>query len=445
MVKNFKFSLYLSPYLFTALCVVIAIFLVSFTYKGWYAIGIQALVLLGVFTLLDILLLYRLKNGLSGERITTEKFSNGDENWVKINLENHYNFSIYTEIIDELPFQFQARNNFFGQSLQPSEQKTLVYHLRPVQRGEYNFGLINVFVHSPLRLIKRRYQVGKAQMVKVYPSYLQMRKYELLAISDRLSEAGIKKIRKIGHNLEFEQIKEYVRGDDIRTINWKATARHSKLMVNHYQDEKSQQVFAIIDKGRLMQQPFAQMSLLDYAINASLVIANIATLKQDKAGLITFSNQVNTMLGASRANAQMPSILESLYSQKTDFKESNFEKLYIRVKKQITHRSLLILYTNFESLSGLSRQMPYLRRLALHHLLLVVFFENTELKTLIEKPALDTEEIYLQTIAEKFAFEKRQIIKELNRYRIHALLTTPQNLTVDSINKYLEFKSRGLI
>ncbi len=444
-MKNFKFSLYLSPHLFTALCVIIGIFLVSFTYKGWYAIGIQALVILGVFTLLDILLLYRLKNGISGERITTEKFSNGDENWVKINLKNHYNFSIYTEIIDEVPFQFQVRNNFFGQNLQPGEQKNLVYQLRPVQRGEYHFGLINVFVYSPLRLIKRRYQLGKVQMVKVYPSYLQMRKYELLAISDRLTEAGIKKIRKIGHNLEFEQIKEYVRGDDIRTINWKATARHSKLMVNHYQDEKSQQVFAIIDKGRLMQQPFAKMSLLDYAINASLVIANIATLKQDKAGLITFSNQVNTMLGASRANAQMPSILESLYSQKTDFKESNFEKLYIRVKKQITHRSLLILYTNFESLSGLSRQMPYLRRLALHHLLLVVFFENTELKTLLEKPALDTEEIYLQTIAEKFAFEKRQIIKELNRYGIHALLTTPQNLTVDSINKYLEFKSRGLI
>jgi uncharacterized protein (DUF58 family) len=431
--------------LFTALSIIIAIFLVSFTYKGWYIIGIQALIILAIFTLLDILLLYRFKNGIVGERITTEKFSNGDQNWVKIDIENHYNFTIYIEIIDELPFQFQLRNTIFYQDLKPGEQKTLQYHLRPVTRGEYNFGIINVFARSPLRLVSRRYQLGKSLTVKVYPSYLQMRKYELLAISDRLTEAGIKKIRRIGHNLEFEQIKEYVRGDDVRTINWKSTARHNKLMVNHYQDEKSQQVFIIIDKGRVMQQPFAEMTLLDYAINAGLVVANIATLKQDKAGLITFSNQINTMLGASRANSQMHSIVESLYSQKTDFKESNFEKLYIRVKKQITHRSLLILYTNFESFSGLMRQMPYLRRLAFHHLLLVVFFENTELKSLIEKNAHDTEEIYMQTIAEKFAFEKRQIVKELNRYGIHALLTTPQNLTVDSINKYLEFKSRGLI
>jgi uncharacterized protein (DUF58 family) len=211
-----------------------------------------------------------------------------------------------------------------------------------------------------------------------------MRQYELMAISNRLTELGIKKIRRIGHNREFEQVKEYVSGDDIRTINWKATARKSSLMVNHYQDEKSQAVYSVIDKGRVMKMPFKGMSLLDYAINASLVISNIAILKEDKAGLITFSNKVGTMLTASKVHSHMQAILETLYNQKTGFLESNFDSLYVQIKRQIKGRSLILLYSNFETFSSLERQLPYLRGIAYHHVLVVIFFENTELKELLE-------------------------------------------------------------
>ena len=139
-----------------------------------------------------------------------------------------------------------------------------------------------------------------------------MRKYELMAISNRLVELGIKKIRKIGHNLEMESIKEYVVGDDYRTINWKATARKGELMVNNYQDEKSQQVYSLVDKSRVMQMPFEGMSLLDYAINASLVISNIAVKKEDKAGLITFQHKIGTLLPASSRNNQVQLIMQAL-------------------------------------------------------------------------------------------------------------------------------------
>jgi uncharacterized protein (DUF58 family) len=216
-------------------------------------------------------------------------------------------------------------------------------------------------------------------------------------------------------------------------------------MVNHYQDEKSQAVYSIIDKGRVMKMPFEGMSLLDYAINASLVISNIAILKEDKAGIITFSNTIGSILPASKVHSHMRSILETLYNQKTGFKESNFDALYIQMKRQIKGRSLVLLYTNFETLSSLQRQLPYLRNIASNHLLVVIFFENTELKELLEKPAENTEEIYLKTIAEKFAFEKKQIVKELGKYGIHAVLTSPKNLTVNTINKYLELKARGMI
>jgi uncharacterized protein (DUF58 family) len=272
-----------------------------------------------------------------------------------------------------------------------------------------------------------------------------MKKYELMAISDRLTEAGVKRIRRVGHSMEFDHIKDYVRGDDYRTINWKATARKTRLMVNHFDDEKSQQVYSVIDIGRVMKMPFEGMSLLDYAINSSLVISSIAMHKQDKAGIVTFSNKVSNILPADRQARQMQNILEILYNQKTDFLESDFEILTSTILQKISHRSLILLYTNFESLNALQRQLAYLRRLSRAHLVIVIFFINTELFSLIDKPAKNVEEIYHKTIAEKFAFEKRLIVKELARYSIQSILTTPQNLSVNTINKYLELKARGLI
>lgn len=424
---------------------IVLMFALGFMVQALVGIAKISLLVLGILLTIDILLIYGTRNGLKGARSANEKLSNGDENKIQLHIKNHYNFVTFLKIIDEIPHQFQIRNFLFQTSLEPSASKTLEYKLRPVKRGEYKFGALNVYTSTKIGFIARRYRFAQQQMIPVYPSYLQMRKYELLAISNRLTEAGIKKIRKVGRNQEFEQIKEYVQGDDIRTINWKATARRNNLMVNHYQDEKSQQVYCVIDKGRIMKMPFEQMSLLDYAINASLVISNIAMNKDDKAGLITFSHQIETILPARKGLAQMQGILEILYKQNTTFKESNFEKLYITLKRKIKHRSLIILFTNFESESALARQLPYLKAIASNHLLLVVLFENTELENLLESPAYSTEEVYLKTVAEKFDFEKRLIVKELRKYGVHAVLSTPQNLTVNTINKYLEFKSRGLI
>ncbi|HQV55603.1 MAG TPA: DUF58 domain-containing protein, partial [Chitinophagaceae bacterium] len=304
------------------------------------------------------------------------------------------------------------------------------------------FNNINIFAHGPLQLVKRRFIFESTQTVKVYPSYIQMRRYQLLAVSNRLQEAGVKKIRKIGHSMEFEQIKEYVRGDDYRTINWKATARKDALMVNNYTDERSQQIYCLINKGRVMKMPFNGMTLLDYAINASLVLSNVALVKQDKAGVITFEKNLDTFLLADKKPMQMNLILESLYRQKTDYLESDFEKLFSVIRNRVTNRSLLILFTNFESLESLQREMSALKKIAKYHLLLVVFFENTELKSLIEGNASSLEDIYIKTIAEKFAFEKRLMVKELHKNGIPSILTTPENLTVNTVNRYLELKTR---
>jgi uncharacterized protein (DUF58 family) len=396
-----------------------------------------------LLTGVDVAALFN-RQGLFARRTMAEKLSNGSDNQVLIYLENSYPFPVRVEVVDELPFQFQKRDASFKLQLPKGERHLLEYTLRPLRRGLYAFGALNVFVTGPLLLVRRRYRFAQEQTVPVYPSFIQMRQYELLAASRQLSELGIKNVRQQSHSREFEQIRPYVAGDDQRAINWKATARKAELMVNHYQDERSQPVYCLIDKGRVMQMPFAGLSLLDYAINASLVLANIAIKKQDKAGILTFSEVMGSMLPAEGKASQMQKILDLLYNQKTRFLETDFEQLYLTVRARIRQRSLLLLFTNFETLSGAQRQLPYLRKLARHHLLLVVFFENTELRVLQQQPASNTEEIYLKAIAEKFAYEKRQIVKELARYGIQSILTPPEKLTVNTINKYLEFKARGL-
>jgi uncharacterized protein (DUF58 family) len=398
-----------------------------------------------IFTLLDVLILFAAKKGVNGKRMLPEKFSNGDQNAINISVENYYTFTIFIKIIDEIPGQFQVRNFSIERKLDATSKTELQYELRPTERGEYHFGKLNIYATSVFGLIARRFSFCDDAMVPTYPSFIQLRKYDLMAISNNLHQYGIKKIRRIGHTMEFEQIKEYVLGDDLRTINWKATAKSNQLMVNQFQDEKSQPVYSVIDKGRLMKMPFDGLSLLDYAINAALVISNVAIKKHDKAGIFTFSKKVENMVVAEKRTSQMNMILEGLYNIKTDFFESDFGRLYGDVRRNITHRSLLLLYTNFETLDSLHRQLPYLKGMAKNHLLVVIFFKNTELNSLIENKAETIQQVYDKVIAEKFAFEKRLIVNELKKYGIYSILTTPENLTLDTINKYLEIKARGLL
>lgn len=443
-MKTIK-QLYINNFFFYLLIAIAALFCCSFIFPAIFnATKYLLLILIGFFAM-DFIILFSSQKGIEGQRITPEKLSNGDENPIVISIRNFYTFPILAKVIDEIPEQFQVRDFAIKRKIKNASSDDFQYYLRPTERGEYHFGSLNIYVSSPLRLLSKRYTFDKDTMVPTYPSYIQLRKYDLMAFSNNLFQYGVKKIRRIGHTMEFEQIKEYVQGDDIRTLNWKATAKKNALMVNQFQDEKSQNIYMAIDKGRTMKMPFNGLSLLDYAINATLVLSNVILKKHDKAGMFSFSKKINNRVVAEKRTSQMQKILESLYNVKTDFFESDYSRLYADVKKNINQRSLIILYTNFETLDGLYRQLPYLKGIAKNHLLVVVFFQNTELNHITHKKAETIQEVYDKVIAEKFIFEKKLIVNELKKYGIHSVLTQPENLTLDSINKYLEIKARGIL
>lgn len=443
--RKYYTDLFLNKRLFIALGVCISLFVFSFflSFLGDLPYFISGSLL--ILVLLDFTLLYRNERAVFLRREIADRLSNGDDNEIKIYLENFYPFDVKVGIIDEIPFQFQKRDLWFDVKLGSREQKTIIYLLKPTKRGEYDFGLTRLYVQSPLGLLSRRFNVGLNKTVPVYPSFLKLRQYELMAISNRLTDFGIKKMRRIGHSMEFDQVKNYVSGDDYRTVNWKATARKGDLMVNSYTDEKAQHIYCVIDKSRAMKMPFEGMSLLDYAINASLVLSNVALVKEDKAGLITISEKIGNIVPADKRPTQLNKIMEVLYKEKTRYLETDMEALYISIRATLKQRSLVVFFTNFESMSALERQMPFLKRIAKFHLLLVVFFENTTLKALSEVPAENVEGIYIKTIAEKFAYEKKLMVKELAKHGILSLLTSPQDLTINVINQYLALKAQQKI
>lgn len=440
-IRNF----FLTNRFFSAVAVLTATMMLSYAFPFLFAVVKTGCILFLVIVLIDVVLLYNRSVVIVVERETPPVMSLGDNNPVKLSLINKSRIKLGVELIDELPEQFQVRNFTLNLELSPGILYEQTYELRPVARGEYLFGKIHLYLVTGLGLVKRRFSSSLETNVPVYPSIVQMKKYELKTFARTATEYGVKKVRRIGHSYEFEHIKQYIRGDDYRSINWKATGRRGHLMVNQYEDEKSQQVYCVIDKSRVMHMPFHGLSLFDYAVNASLVISNIVLGKQDKAGLITFAETPKSLIKAERSKTQLKKILETLYKEKEGSVEANYESMYMAVRNFVNGRSLMFLYTNFESTYALQRVLPQLRKLNDQHLLVVVFFENTEITTSTSGNVETLEDIYTQVTAEHYVLTKVQLAQQLKQFGIISILTKPEDLTVASINKYLELKSRGMI
>ena len=436
--------LYIANGFFYILLLLAACYALSFYIEPLRVLSTILLWVWVALCLWDLIILYFPKHQIKIYRKYPDKLSNGDENRFAIDLSSSFPFKVDVRVLEEVPVEFQFRKNQFHMALLPRKIHEVEYILQPKKRGVYSFGKCNVLVRH-LGLFERKFVLNESLDIPCYPSFIQMRKYQLLATTDRLIEMGVKRIRKIGNTLEFDHIREYVKGDEYRHMNWKASAKHKRLMVNQYQEEKSQPIYSFIDTGRVMRMPFNGMTLLDYAINSTLVLSNAAILKQDRAGMLTFSKKCENHIVPEKKNTQMKLISDKLYNISTQFDESEFGNLYAFMRRYINKRSLVFLYSNFETLDALNRQLPYLRMMAKSHIIVAVVFKNTELIELAKEEAKTAVEIYNKIIAEKFVYEKNLIMQELNRNGLQTIFTAPEDLSIKSINKYLEIKARGLI
>lgn len=417
----------------------------GFVLPNYQWVGEYILFTLLILVILDLLVLITIGKKPHFERIFNERLSMGDDNPVQLKLRNESRFQLFFELNEGFPDFAQERIKQFNGKLASGTDLELKYNLFPTARGKYSFNDAYLFLKSFISLVERRVIYKNEDFFHVYPSVLQMKKYELLVFQQQKTSSGIKRIRRLGNAKEFEQIRNYVQGDELKTINWKATSRKMELMVNQYQDEKSQHVYCIIDKSRTMQLEFEGLSLLDYAINSSLVFANICLLKGDKFGLFSFSDKVGTQIPADRNSSQMKMVMDALYNQKTKFKDANFELMQSTIRQKIKTRSMLLFFTNFENEFAMRRALPYLLQLNKKHLLVIVFFQNAELKSLAYTNPTNLNQLYTGIIAERMITMKARMARELKQYGIQTILTSPEELSAGVINKYLELKAKGNI
>jgi uncharacterized protein (DUF58 family) len=425
--------------------IVVVLFATSFAVPFlffWGKVGLLAVVGIAI---LDGLIVFMNKKPIHFQRKIEERLNLGDSNEVELLVENLLSQPISFRLIEGYPVELQERSKEYSALLSANSSKKFSYNFTPTRRGEYEFQDVFFIISSVFRLVSRRIELSAKQTIRVYPSVKQMKKYELMVFQQQKTSSGIKKIRRLGNNSEFEQIRNYIQGDELKTVNWKATSRGRDLMVNQYQEEKSQHIYCIIDKSRTMQVEFDNLSMLDYSINSALVFSNITLKKGDKTGVITFSDKIGSQLAAEKVNGQLRRIMELLYNQKTHYREANFELLFESIRKTIKTRSMLILYTNFETEFAMRRALPILCKINQKHVLVVVFFKNNELEEMAYQPVKTTRDIYKTVVSEKMVSVKSRIAQELSQNGIHTILTRPEELSINSINKYLELKAKGAI
>jgi uncharacterized protein (DUF58 family) len=438
-------SFYLTTTTFLLLGLAVICFFFGLLFPFSFILGFAVLLITLLIIIIETSILFSQRALLDFKRKLPKRLSNGDENPIQIEVKNISNSTLKIELIENIPYQLQIFDFKKTFRLIRDEQLSISYTVLPVRRGEYIWDSAILFCRLSTRsLVKRKLVFESEQSVDCYPSFLQ---FSDLTINKQINhqEKNETQVKKIGQSLEFEQIKDYTSGDNYRHINWKASAKRGHLMLNQYQDERSQEVYCAIDMGRTMKTSFHNQTLLDYAINATLALSNAVIRRKDKVGVMAFAYNTVQHLSPRKEWRQFGKINELLYNLETDFLETDFEYLYKFIRVSIKQRSLIVIFTNFDSENAMRRNFQYLKGIARHHLLLVVFFENSEITENLKKEATDTKAIYEKAVGFDRLQRGHLIVRELQNAGIRTLLTPPEKLNIQVIKKYVEIKKQQIL
>lgn len=373
------------------------------------------------------------------------KLSLGVQNPVTISVRNRFRRGTSFEVRDEAPEAFQIETRLMNGNVQPLGMWTGVYHLQPLRRGDYKFGDITLRWKGPLGLVFRQGTVNAAGPVKVYPNLLDVRMYDLLLRKNRLQELGLRTTRMFGEGTEFERLREYLPDDEYRRINWKATARRHRPVTVQYQTERSQTVIAVLDTGRMMQSPVANIAKLDYAVNAVLFLGYVAAGKGDRVGVMSFADDVGHYLAPRQGRGQFYRMLEVLYAVEAQQVEPNYRKAltYLAVKQR--RRALVVIFTDLSSGASLDSLVAQVSLLARSSLPLVVTISDPDVHAAANQNPTDSLSVYQRASAAQMLDERRLVLDTLRKRGVLTLDVPANQLSLAVINRYLELKGRTML
>ncbi len=384
-------------------------------------------------------------SGVEVKRMLTKRFMIGAENDVQLSVSNRAKRKVTFTIKDEYPPELELRGLRLLTATPKRNEVMLSYRLFAAARGDYHFGDVVLRWPGAWHLVIRQLRVPAAATVKVYPNINEAKKHELFAQRNRLLQTGQRRSSFKGQGREFESLRDYVRGDELRHVAWTATARRGKLVTRQYQIERNQSIVVMLDAGRLMTSRIEQLSKLDHAINAALSIAFVAASGGDNIGLLVFTRQVTTWLPPQRGHAQTNAILEALYNIKPQMIESSYSRAFQYFQQNCKRRSLVIILTDLVDRDASAELLAHTATLLPRHLPLIVTIGDKDLRSLVAQVPHEVSDIYKQSVAEELLQQREEALARITELGGLVLDVPAGQLALQLVNKYLEVKERGLL
>jgi uncharacterized protein (DUF58 family) len=367
------------------------------------------------------------------------------DNNLSLSVRNHSRFRLWVQALGYMGDSgrfFKITDENMEHTLNPGEEKIFSYSVIPTKRGSFAFESVFLRYRGVLGFCVKYTSLPAAKQLKVYPNVRDLSKFRLMMQKNRLLPSGEKIIRQSGIGTEFESLRSYVEGDDYRKINWPATAREGKLIVNQYQIERNQPVYILIDTARPMSYSVNGYKKLDYAINAALVLSDIVNQQGDQTGLMAFDEQVNVFIKPGKGPGHRNLFMETLYQIEGNRQTADYEGAFKTLNERQKRRSLVFIFTDFEILEEAEELIANITILKKRHLPIVVFMANEGLNTLAEAPASNNKDKILRETALEFQAERKDIFRRLNYKRIPNVESNAENFAVSAVNRYLQIVKR---
>jgi uncharacterized protein (DUF58 family) len=380
------------------------------------------------------------------ERHFGGRFAVGAETEVRVDVANHTARDLSLILKDEYPPQLKlagAREARLQVEAQTSS--SLVYGLTPPKRGRFEFGLIAVRFLSRWRLVWKQARVGEPIVVKVYPNMRRAREAELKALGARSFVAARRKSQWRGEGRDFESLRDYVRGDEMRHISWTATARRGKLVTRQYQMERDQTILIALDAGRLMTARIENETKLDSAVHAALALMSAAARAGDNAGLLVFGRKIKAFLPPKRGAEHLDAALEALYAIEPEMIEPSYSRAFEFISANSRRRALVVVMTDLVDEEGSRELLSSLKLLRPRHLPLVVTIADRDLKAVVREPPEDVREMFTQSVAEEIIHLREAALRLVESQGGLALDVTAAVLAPKLLETYLRVKERGLL
>lgn len=380
------------------------------------------------------------------ERSLLRVASLGKRHSVELTLINPSRRAVRLELRDGVDPILAPEPDDFYEILPPQSRTTLSYELRPGRRGAFSMGPVYLRLYAPWKLWFRQLEQPVETSLHVYPDMKQMTEYAVLARRDRLNLLGLRRHRRVGQDHDFERLRDYNIDDNYRHIDWRATARRRKLTVKDFQSSQSQQLVFLVDCGRMMTNEAARLSLLDHALNAMLMLSYVALRKNDKVGLVCFSDEILSFVPPRSGMSHMNRLLHASFDRFPRMVESRYDLAFRHLAHRVRRRSLVILVTNLIDEVNASQVEDYLGNLVGRHLPLGVFLRDRGLFDAVERYSEEGgERLWTAAAAAQILSWRHQVFSDLQRKGTLVLDVFPDQMTTPLVNRYLEVKARHLL